>query len=137
MDIANLNKKVDLNEGHWVEDIPGNEGLRLKVRSSNYKPFRVATAGLARRSPKKLQSDEGLLEFTADAGGPLAEHILLDWDGVKSGGKSVKYDPKIARGILVADDDHGIGAKFRRAVEWAADQVADQLASSTKEAEGN
>ncbi len=137
MDIANLNKKVDLSEGRWIDDIPDNPDLRLLVRSTNYKPFRVATAGLARRSGKKLQTDVGLADFTVDAGKPLAEHILLGWDGITSGGKAIKYDTKTALALLTADDDHGIGSKFRRAVEWAGDQVAEQIAEVTEEASGN
>jgi|TARA_R100000479_G_scaffold176487_1_gene131346 hypothetical protein len=137
MDIANLDKKLDLSEGEWIDDIPDNPGLRLKVRSTNYKPFRVATAGLARRSGKQLNTDEGLADFTVSAGKPLAEHILLDWDGVNSNGKAVKYKPDIALALLTADDDLGIGNKFRRAVEYAADQVADRLAKQTEDAKGN
>lgn len=137
MDIANLDKKVDLSEGEWVDDIPEMDGVSLRVRSTNYKPFRVATAGLARRSGKKLNTDEGLSDFTVATGKPLAEHILLDWKGVRNGGKDVKYDKKIALSILTADDDHGIGNRFRRGVEYAGDQVADRLSASTKEAAGN
>lgn len=137
MDIANLNKKVDLSGGEWVHDIPDNPGLSLKVRSTNYKPFRTATAGLARRAGRRMNTDEGIIEFAVASGKPLAEHILVDWEGVTSGGKKVPYSAETAMAILTADDDHGIGASFRRAVEWAGDQVAERLASATKEAEGN
>lgn len=137
MDIANLKKSVDLTEGEWVDEIPDNPGLRLRVRSSNYKPFRVATAGLARRSGKTLNTDEGLVGFSVSAGKPLAEHLLLDWDGVTSNGKAVKYDPDTAMAILTADDDFGIGAEYRRAVEWAGNKVAENLSKRTEEAAGN
>lgn len=137
MDIALLDKKVDLTEGQWVSDIPGNDSLRLLVRSSNYKPFRIATAGLARRSAKELSKDEGLMDFTIHAGEAQAQHLLLDWDGVKANGKPIKFDAALALKLLTADDDHGIGNKFRRAVEYAADQVAVNLAADTREAAGN
>jgi len=137
MDIGNLSKKVDLGEGEWIDDIPDMEGIRFKVRSTNYKPFRVATAGLARRSGKKLSTDEGLNSFNIASGKPLAEHILLDWDGVTENGKPLKFDQKKALAILTAEDDFGIGAKFRRGVEWAGDQVADRIAERAKEASGN
>ncbi|MEY4056182.1 MAG: hypothetical protein RL519_1517, partial [Pseudomonadota bacterium] len=75
MDISNLNKKADLNEGEWIDDIPDMEGVELLVRSTNYKPFRVATAGLARRSGKKLRTDEGVVNFAVSSGKALAEHI--------------------------------------------------------------
>jgi len=137
MDISNIDKKVDLTGGHWIGDIPDQPGVELKVRSTNYKPFRVATAGLARRNTKQLNTDEGLVDFTIAAGKPLAEHILLDWKGIESKGKAVPYAKQTALAILTADDDHGIGQGFRRAVEWAGDQVAEKLAKETKAAEGN
>lgn len=138
MDIGNLNKKANLNEGEWIDDIPEMEGVRLKVRSTNFKPFRVATAGLARRSGKKLRTDEGVVNYAVKLGQPLAEHILLDWDGdVKENGKTLKYDAKKALAILTADDDFGIGDIWRRGVEWAGDQVAERIAETAKEAAGN
>ena len=127
MDIANLTRKFDLTEGHWIDEIPNHPNVRLCVRSTNYKPFRVATAGMGRRRTKQLQTDEGLVDFS----------ILLDWEGVTSGDKPVKYDPKVAMAILTADDDLGIGQSFRMAVEWSGDQVADLLAKQTDEAAGN
>lgn len=137
MDIGNINKSVDLSEGDWIGDIPDMEGVEFKVRSTNYKPFRVATAGLARRSGKKLNTDAGLNDFNVATGKPLAEHILLDWRGLTEGGKPLKYDPKKALAILTAEDDFGIGARFRRGVEWAGDQVAERIAERAKEAAGN
>lgn len=137
MDIANLNDPIDLAPGEWVDDIPDMEGVSFRVRSTNYKPFRVATAGLARRSGKKLNSDEGLHNFNVHTGKPLAEHILLDWKGVTSGNDALPYSLEQALAILTADDPHGIGAAFRRGVEWAGDQLAERLAGRTKEAEGN
>jgi len=138
MDIGNLSKKVDLNEGEWIGDIPDMEGVELLVRSTNYKPFRVATAGLARRSGKKLRTDQGLVDFTVTTGKALSEHILLGWRGdVTEGGKDLKYDPKKALAILTADDDFGLGDTWRRGVEYAGDQVADRIAEKAKEASGN
>lgn len=137
MDIGVINQPVDLTEGEWIGDIPEMEGIEFKVRSTNYKPFRVATAGLARRSGKKLNTDEGLSKFTTATGKPLAEHILLDWKGVTENGKPLKFTKERAVAILTAEDDYGIGNKFRRGVEWAGDQVADRIADRAKEAAGN
>jgi flavodoxin len=137
MDIGIIETKVDLGEGEWIDDIPDMEDIQFRVRSTNYKPFRVATAGLARRSGKKLNTDEGLNSFNIASGKPLAEHILLDWKGVTSGGKPLKFSKEQAVAILTAEDDFGIGAKFRRGVEWAGDQVADRIAGKAKEAAGN
>lgn len=137
MDIGNLNKTVDLGEGDWIGDIPDMEGIEFRVRSTNYKPFRVATAGLARRSGKKLNTDAGLNDFNVATGKPLADHILIDWRGLTENGQPLEYTRDKAVAILTADDDFGIGAKFRRGVEWAGDQVAERLNTQAKEASGN
>lgn len=137
MDIANRSKSVDLTPGEWIDDIPNHPELKLKVRANTYRPYRVAVSALARRSAKLLRSDEGLIDFSAAAGKPLAEHILVDWDGVTDSGKPVKYSPKLALELLTADDDFGVGAEFRGAVEWAAERLAERLAESAKEVAGN
>lgn len=137
MDIALQNKPVDLAPGEWVDDIQDQPGLELRVRSTNFKPYRIAVASISRRFGKRLKTDEGLVEFQAAIGKPLAEHILLDWRGVTSGGAEVPYSPEVALAILTADDDHGVGADFRKAVESAGDNVAERLAKKTEEIAGN
>lgn len=137
MDIALHNKPADLSPGDWVDEIPDQPNLRLRVRSTNYKPYRVAVAGLSRRFGKRLKTDEGLVEFQAALGAPLAEHILLDWQGVKNGGQDLPFSREVASAVLTANDDHGIGEQFRKAVEWAGDHVAERLAEATEELAGN
>lgn len=137
MDIALHNKPVDLSPGEWVDDVPDQPGLRLLVRSTNYRPYRVAVAGLSRKFGKRLKTDAGLVEFQAALGEPLAQHILLDWSGVTNAGQGLPYSPDIAKSVLTANDDHGVGAEFRKAVEWAGDHVAEHLAEATEELAGN
>ena len=78
-----------------------------------------------------------LVAFGVSTGKPLAEHILIDWEGVSEGGKPVKCTDAKALSILTADDAYGIGDAFRRGVEWAGDQVAERIRSTAKEAAGN
>lgn len=137
MDIANIKKSVDLSPGEWVDDIQDHPGLRLKVRSIRYKPYRVAANAKMRKGGKRFNTDEGAIEAGVALGGPLSEHILIDWDGVTSKGKAVKYSPEVALSILTADDDVGIGQSFRDAVYTAASEVADRIAAATEEAAGN
>lgn len=137
MDIAVQSKPVDLAPGEWIDDIQDQPDLRLKVRSTNFKPYRVAITSISRRFGKRLKTPEGLVEFQAAIGKPLAEHILLDWQGVKNGGVELAYSREVALAVLTADDDHGIGAEFRKAVEQAGDEVAKKLAESTEELAGN
>lgn len=145
MDIGNLNEEIDLSPGEWIDDIPALPGARLRVRSTNFKPYKVAVQGLARRSGKKLNTDEGVGRFNVATGKPLAEHILLDWDlskaedvaALTSNGEPLEYSAANALIVLGADDAHGVGQAFRNGVEWAGDQVADRVRERSKAAAGN
>lgn len=137
MDISALNKPADLTEGKWIDNIPDNPGLRLRVRSQHFKPYRVAVAALSRTQRKELRTAEGLDSFSVAIGGPLADHILLDWAGVTSSGKPVPYSKETAKALLTADDPHGIGAGFRGAVQYASESVADELAEVAEDIAGN
>lgn len=137
MDISLINSETDLAPGEWIGEIPDMDGVELRVRSTHFKPFRLAITGMARRAGKKLNTDAGLDAFTVSTGKALAEHILLDWRGVTSGSDPLPFTNDTALSILTADDPHGIGAAFRRAVEWAGDQVAERITTRAKEASGN
>lgn len=145
MDIGNIDKPIDLAPGEWIDDIPALPGVRLLVRSTNYKPYEVAIQGLARRSGKKLNTDEGMGKFSIATGKVLAEHILLDWDLSKAedvavltkNGKPLGFSKDNALLILTAADPHGVGKAYRNGVEWAGDQVADRVRERAAEAAGN
>lgn len=133
MDITGFDDKIDLTEGEWVDSIPlpGFEGVSLKVRSANYRPFTRARD----RSFRKIDGEPGT-DAWEDAlwqigGEVMAEHLLLDWKGVSIGKKATKFDKDLARRLLMADDPHGIGESFRRAVDWASSQVAARLKERT------
>lgn len=137
-DISKLNQKVDLSGGEWQGDIEDNPGVRLKVRSSRYRPYRNAVERLSRKAGKGGLSAVVLGEV-------MAEHLLLDWDFSEGdgpivlvqNGSPVSYSADIAKAVLTADDDHGVGAQFRDAVYLAAVAVAERLASEAKESAGN
>lgn len=144
-DISKLNAPVDLSSGEWIDEIPDHPGLRLKVRSARFKPYRVALSAFYRANNKTIQTDEGFVDAAADAGGIAAKHLLIDWDMSKAkgvnaltdGGKPVEYSPELALAILTADDGHGIGDEYRGAVAYAAGKVAERLLAKTESASGN
>lgn len=145
MELAALDTPVDLAPGEWIDDIPALPGARLMVRSTHFKPYKVAIQGLARRSGKKLNTDEGVGNFNVATGKPLAEHILLDWDLSKAediavltkNGKPLPFSKDTALLVLGAADDHGVGQAFRNGVEWAGDQIAERVRKRAEEASGN
>jgi hypothetical protein len=145
MDFGKINDPIDLAPGDWIDEIPALPGARLRVRSTNFKPYKVGVQGLARRAGKKLNTDEGVGAFNVATGKVLADHILLEWDltaaediaAVTSNGAPLEYSRDNALMVLSADDVHGIGQAFRNGVEWAGDQIAERLRKRSEEASGN
>ena len=73
MDISQINQDHDTKGAKWFDDIPDHEGLRLKVRSTNYKPYKTAMKQLGIKHSKALSRGEG----GAIAGKVIAEHLLV------------------------------------------------------------
>ena len=117
---------VDLDreeQGDWVE-IPDLPGVTLKVRSLYNKDYQhaqqAAARKIARRYGNRLVPPDVQTKAYARL---LADHVLLDWDGITDeSGNGVEYAPEYGRDVL-ADP------KYRRladAVTWAANVVGDQ-----------
>jgi hypothetical protein len=144
-DISRLAEKVDLSGAEWIDELSDIPGLRLKVRSINYKPYQAASGGVYRRNRKLTETDEGILDVLPKSGGPLAEFLLVDWDmanasgpyALTSDGKPVEYSKELATAVLTADDGHGVGQTYRNAVIEAANRVAEKLLSAANDAAGN
>lgn len=145
MEIGKLNAPVDLAPGDWIEDIPALPGVRLKVRSTNFKPYESGIQGLARRLGKKMNTDDGVAKFSIATGKVLADHILLDWDlsaadedvKITQDGQPFAYTADNALAVLTANDEHGLGKAYRNGVEWAGDRVAERIRERAKEVSGN
>lgn len=141
MDISALSKKVNLNPGDWIDDIETQPGLRLKVRSSQYRPWKLARDAFNRQNGKR--DDEGAVfrELCVIA----ATHLLIDWDVSKASGvgaltdkgEPVPYSAELAETVMGLDDDYGVGDVFRGALFIAAGKVAEKIAANTKAASGN
>lgn len=137
-DISKLSAKADFSAGKWIDEINDNPGIKVRVRSSRYKPYKNAIELASRRAGQGTISSVLLGQL-------LAEHILIDWDvtegagtmALKDGGKPVKYSAELALAVLTAEDDFGIGDAFRLGVIQSANKVADELAQQTEAAAGN
>jgi hypothetical protein len=117
--------KADLQkeeEGDWV-DAPDLPGVRLKVRSLEYKQYRIArdikVQHLMRKYGRKpIPPDVQTKEY----GKLYADHILLDWEGLaEDDGKPVAFTKELALELLRDPEFR----KLTSAVEWAASQVAE------------
>ncbi|MCP1200053.1 hypothetical protein [Notoacmeibacter sp. MSK16QG-6] len=121
-----------IQEGGWIDNLPGMPGLRLKVRGYRSPAYRRVRARLLRDLPREKQIpmidpvDEDRIEGEA-----LADGILVDWDGIDGeDGKSLPYSAETARTLLTDPDYEAL----RAAVQLAAAQMGERLAS-TEEAD--
>lgn len=116
---ANIERETN---GDW-QDIPDVPGLRLKVRSFQYSPYRMARDLLMQRLLRKYGKRPIPPEtLTQEYGKLYAEHILLDVDGlVDDNDQPIKWTRDL--GIEYLCD-----VEYRplfEAVEWAAGAVGE------------
>ena len=120
MDIANLKRDSGrINAGEWVGQIPEMGELRLKVRGQRSESYKLALGRHVRAVPRDQRERDGSPSPDAYARCvALAVHeaVLLDWDGLTSEGKPVKYNRELALKWL-RDPDY---SAFLEAVLWAS-----------------
>lgn len=123
MDISNLKRdSTKVEGGQWVDNIPGMEDIRLRVRGLSSKHV----AALRSRKERKVSRDgreaDGSLKQEVALrilGEVLHEAVLLDWDGLSDGGKPLPFNSEIALEWLSNPDF----TPFADAVVWAAGVV--------------
>ncbi len=127
-----VDKKI-VEEGTWVSDIPELTGVRLKVRGAGNRDWRRLAQRLINAVPRKNRVS-GLLdpdESDRISALILLQTGLLDWEGIEDDdGKPIPYDRKKAELYLSGD-------RFRGAVQYACDQVAQGIEEEIEEIAGN
>ena len=122
--------------GAWVDDIPDMEGLRLKVRGANNKDWRRLQMKLIQAVPRKRRMTGNLDPEDADriTNVCLLDTCLLDWEGLDGDDdQPLPYSRETAKKLLT-DPDY---RRFRDAVSWAANLIAEQNAADHEEDAGN
>jgi len=124
------------NDGEWVEcpelgiDDETKKPVRLKVRSFNYAPYRIAVGQTNQRLAREYPGNKLVPPDVRDvaSGRNAAAHLLLDWEGIDP-----KYTPEIAEEALtdVAHRD------LRDAVLAAAMVVGTRRVEQAKALAGN
>jgi hypothetical protein len=131
--------KVDpakIEAGAWVDGIPEFEGVRLKVRGLGCKEQQKLSRALfdaipRSRRPKGKVSQEDQDRILDRC---LHEVILLDWDGLQNDDDTpMPYDK--AKALTFITDP--AFRKFRDAVVWAADTIANDKAEAVEATVGN
>ncbi|SFU38778.1 hypothetical protein SAMN02799631_00382 [Methylobacterium sp. 174MFSha1.1] len=118
-DIKELGDRIE--NGGWMDDIPGLPGLRLKVRGVGSTAYRRLEARLIETVPR-AERTRGIDRDTAEgiASRCLHEVALVDWAGLTGeDGELLRYDPETAR-MLLTDP---LYQNFRLGVIWAAERV--------------
>lgn len=112
-----------IDNGTWVGDFPEAPGLELLVTGMNSKEARkmlMEKQQLLRTKNRNRQlTDDQLANITKEV---LYEVVLKGWRGLKSGGKDVPYDPKLAKDWITSRN----GEKFTNLVLEAARRVSEE-----------
>lgn len=131
--------KVDpakIEAGAWVDEIPEFDGVRLKVRGLGCKEMQKLQRTLfdaipRSRRPKGKVSQEDQDRILDRC---LHEVILLDWDGLQNDDDTpMAYDKAKALTFITEP----AFKKFRDAVIWAADTIANDKAETVNAVVGN
>lgn len=137
MDIKGLKRdSASIEGGRWVTNIPGMGSMKLRVRGFGSSAYERGLARHMRAIDRTEREADGqplpeALERAIRAA--IHENILLDWAGLESDGKPLKYDADLAMEWLTHTDYK----RFYRAVEWAAGVVDNGDAAATKVLEKN
>jgi len=122
MKISSL--KVDvkkIEDGEWVDSIPGLEGVRLKVRGSSSKAWRQMSQRLVAAIPRKKRANNVIDIDEQDRINRVVMRDvgLLDWAGIEDDdGNAIPYSKEKAGEYLNAEYPD-----FRDGVLWACNQV--------------
>ena len=86
--------------GVWIDFYSGS---RLKLTSVENKKYKATLARLGKRYRLQLDSSnedsfELVNKITCEA---LANHVLLDWEGITINGKDTPYSPKVGQEALM------------------------------------
>lgn len=137
MKLSSLKRNAAAAEaGQWVDDIPGMDDVRLRVRGLNSATVVAVRSRKERKVPRDQRERDGQLKADVALrilGETLHEAVLLDWDGFTDDqGAAVQFDSERAKELLTDPDFMA----FADAVVYAA-QVVDKGQIDAKEEAGN
>lgn len=133
VDIANIQRDSAVVEaGRWVDEIPGLDNARVRVRGLS-SPYVVAyRARLERSRPREDRLADGSLKPDIAMkifGIVLHDVVLLEWDGFTRKGEPVPYDKDTAKEWCTNPNY----LPFQDGVTWAANCVDRGLVEAKEE----
>ena len=122
MKLASL--KIDsakLEQGDWVDDIPGVGDIRLLVRGIGNDDYRRRQAELTAALPRHMRKEPAAQDKVANA--LIVETLLEGWEKVEGDdGKPLPFSREAVLAILSDPDMRA----FNDGVIWAASVVAER-----------
>lgn len=126
MEISALKRSPEraaaIEAGEWVDRIPMMGDVRLRVRGIGSKSYQAMLGRLFRAVPREGRNRDNSLKTDVAAkltGEAMAEHILLDWDGLTESGEPLPFSKDLAKEWLT-DPEY---EQFQTAVLWASSVV--------------
>lgn len=121
--------KVDsalIEQGAWVDDIPGLPGIRIKARGLGNNDYRALQGKLIRNVPKSARVDGAITPADQDRiNGTLAlETVVIDIEGITEDDEvtPIKYTKELGKQIFL-EPDYRV---WRLAAEYAGTEVAER-----------
>ena len=136
MELADISVNIEkLEQGDWVDQIPGMGDARLKVRGIGNADYNALQERLVAAVPpsQRIEGRPVESEITRIVDECLIETVLIDWDSIFVNGQPVAYSKGLARRLIT----HPSLKRFRNAVAWAGAQMASQKASANSTTTGS
>lgn len=129
MKISQIKKAgAAINEGAWVDNIPGLPGVSLKVCGNSNPKARTIAAEMISALPRGKRNHEDLSKIERRQ---IVEVLLVDWKGISDdNGDPLPYSRENLEKIM-ADSD--LAVVFTEAVNYASGQVAEQISADIED----
>lgn len=125
-----------VDDGAWVDTLPDLEGVRVRVRGTDYKPYqkalRQALAGQGRK--QRLQATMDVEGYDVLTRKLMAEHLVVAWDGIEDEqGLPVAATPALVMQVMTERRFRPL----RDGILYAVNLVDSNLVEHREEAAGN
>lgn len=137
MDIGNIRRDVaKIEQGDWVDDIPGMGDLRLLVRGMSAPEVIAHQSALSRSAPAHKRNRDNSLTVEASTeimALTIAEKVLLGWENLECDGEQVEFSVDLAKQFMTNAEL----SPFADAVVWAANVVDRSKAARAEDTSKN
>jgi hypothetical protein len=128
---------ASIDDGAWIGDIPNLEGVSFMVKGTEYEPYQKAlrkALSAQHQGRKRRQTGVDVDHFDKVTRPLIAEHLLLDWDGIEGAdGQPLLFSKEAAMRFLTERKYR----PFQAGVMFAVNLVDAGLAETREDIAGN